>query len=183
MRNLIEQRQEKQRNLMESKLQRAEEKRKKQLQMIIRKAHDEEEKVNEIAFINSLEAQNKRHDLISKEKDHEARLHDIQEERQRKLDEKAAKEAAAETRISQPKARDREQRISALNAQQQISIEELQKKIQLKQEESARRHEVNMEQIRQRAFELSIRRCSSNNDDAPQPVPYERRKYVACAMF
>ncbi|GFS97997.1 s phase cyclin A-associated protein in the endoplasmic reticulum [Nephila pilipes] len=215
MRNLIEQRQEKQRILMEQKLQRAEEKRKKQLQMIIRKAHDEEEKVNEIAFINSLEAQNKRHDLISKEKDHEARLHDIQEERQRKQEEKAAKEAAAEGRrkileaerqarlnemqekrkmrdhkveqlflvkekerqeLANQKARDREQRISALNAQQQISIEELQKKIQLKQEESARRHEENMEQIRQKAFELSVRRCSSNNDDVPQPVPYETKK-------
>ncbi|KAF8764052.1 S phase cyclin A-associated protein in the like protein [Argiope bruennichi] len=215
MKNLQEQRQEKQRILMEQKLQRAEEKRKKQLQMIIRKAHDEEEKVNEIAFINSLEAQNKRHDLISKEKDHEARLHDIQEERQRKLEEKAAKEAAAEGRrkileaerqarltemqerrkmrdhkveqlflvkekerqeLASQKARDRELRISALNAQQQISIEELQKKIQLKQEESARRHEENMEQIRQKAFELSIRRCSSNNDDVPQPVPYETKK-------
>lgn len=215
MRSLIEQRQEKQRILMEQKLQRAEEKRKKQLQMIIRKAHDEEEKVNEIAFINTLEAQNKRHDLISKEKDHEARLHDIQEERQRKQEEKAAKEAAAEGRrkileaerqarlnemqekrrirdhkveqlflvkekerqeLANQKARDREQRISALNAQQQISIEELQKKIQLKQEESARRHEENMEQIRQKAFELSIRKCSSNNDDVPQPVPYETKK-------
>ncbi|GFR30413.1 s phase cyclin A-associated protein in the endoplasmic reticulum [Trichonephila clavata] len=215
MRSLIEQRQEKQRILMEQKLQRAEEKRKKQLQMIIRKAHDEEEKVNEIAFINSLEAQNKRHDLISKEKDHEARLHDIQEERQRKQEEKAAKEAAAEGRrkileaerqarlnemqekrkmrdhkveqlflvkekerqeLANQKARDREQRISALNAQQQISIEELQKKIQLKQEESARRHEENMEQIRQKAFELSVRKCSSNNDDVPQPVPYETKK-------
>ncbi|CAL1299756.1 unnamed protein product [Larinioides sclopetarius] len=174
-----------------------------------------QKKVNEIAFINSLEAQNKRHDLISKEKDHEARLHDIHEERQRKLEEKAAKEAAAEGRrkileaerqarltemqerrkmrdhkveqlflvkekerqeLASQKARDRELRISALNAQQQISIEELQKKIQLKQEESARRHEENMEQIRQKAFELSIRRCSSNNDDVPQPVPYETKK-------
>ncbi|KFM76797.1 S phase cyclin A-associated protein in the endoplasmic reticulum, partial [Stegodyphus mimosarum] len=215
MKALAEQRQEKQRILMEQKLQRAEEKRKKQLQMIIRKAHDEEEKVNEIAFINTLEAQNKRHDLISKEKDHEARLHDIQEERQRRQEEKAAKEAAAEERrkvleaerqarlnemqekrkmrdhkveqlflvkekerqeLANQKARDREQRLSALNAQQQTSIEELQKKIQLKQEESARRHEENIEQIRQKAFELSVRRCSSNNDDVPQHVPYETKK-------
>ncbi|XP_035210536.1 S phase cyclin A-associated protein in the endoplasmic reticulum-like isoform X2 [Stegodyphus dumicola] len=215
MKALAEQRQEKQRILMEQKLQRAEEKRKKQLQIIIRKAHDEEEKVNEIAFINTLEAQNKRHDLISKEKDHEARLHDIQEERQRRQEEKAAKEAAAEERrkvleaerqarlnemqekrkmrdhkveqlflvkekerqeLASQKARDREQRLSALNAQQQTCIEELQKKIQLKQEESARRHEENIEQIRQKAFELSVRRCSSNNDDVPQHVPYETKK-------
>nr|XP_042894978.1 S phase cyclin A-associated protein in the endoplasmic reticulum isoform X2 [Parasteatoda tepidariorum]XP_042894979.1 S phase cyclin A-associated protein in the endoplasmic reticulum isoform X3 [Parasteatoda tepidariorum] len=215
MKALIEERQEKQRIIMEQKLQKANEKRKKELQRIIRKAHDEEEKVNEIAFINSLEAQNKRHDLISKEKDHEARLQDIQEERQRKQEEKAAKEAAAEERrkileaerlarlnemqekrkmrdhkveqlflvkekerieLANQKARDRELRKSALNAQQQISIEELQKKIQLKQEESARRHEENMEQIRQKAFELSIRRCSSNNDDVPQPVPYDTKK-------
>ncbi|GBN60291.1 S phase cyclin A-associated protein in the endoplasmic reticulum [Araneus ventricosus] len=46
MKNLQEQRQEKQRILMEQKLQRAEEKRKKQLQLIIRKAHDEEEKLS-----------------------------------------------------------------------------------------------------------------------------------------
>ncbi|KAG8186344.1 hypothetical protein JTE90_005872 [Oedothorax gibbosus] len=215
MKTLLEQRQEKQRIIMEQKLQRAEEKRKRQLQMIIRKAHDEEEKVNEIAFINTLEAQNKRHDLISKEKDHEARLQDIQEERQRRQEEKAAKEAAAEGRrkileaerqarltemqekrkirdhkveqlflvkekerqeLASQKARDRELRLSALNAQQLITIEELQKKIQLKQEESARRHEENMEQIRQKAFELSIQKYSSNNDDVPQPVPYETKK-------
>lgn len=33
---------------------------------------------NEIAFINSLEAQNKRHDILSKHQDSEARLHEIQ---------------------------------------------------------------------------------------------------------
>lgn len=51
MRSLLEQRQEKQRILMEQKLQRAEEKRKKQLELIVKKAHDEEEKVCEIVYV------------------------------------------------------------------------------------------------------------------------------------
>ncbi|XP_076350517.1 SCAPER domain-containing protein short spindle 3 isoform X1 [Tachypleus tridentatus] len=200
---------------MEQKLLRAEQKRKIQLQMIKRKAHDEEEKVNEIAFINTLEAQNKWHDIMTKRKDHEARLQDIQEERQRRQEEKAAKEAAAEERrrvleaeriaklqeiqekrklkdkkieqqqqekekerqeIANQKARDREMRLQALSAAQQAVVEGLQKKIQQKQEESARRHEENMEQIRQKAFELSVRRYSSVNDDVPRLVPYEVKK-------
>lgn len=200
---------------LEKRLQRAAEKRELQLKNKVRRAHDEEEKVNEIAFINSLEAQNKRIDLLSREKDHEARLQDIQEERQRKQEEKAAKEAAAEERrkvleaerqaklleiqekrklkdekvqlqqlekeklrqsLLKQKEREREQRLTAVNAAQLAATEELQKKIQLKQEESARRHEENIEQIRQKAFELSVRKCSSNNDDAPHHQPYDTKK-------
>lgn len=203
------------RQILEKRLQRAAEKREMQLKNKVKRAHDEEEKVNEIAFINTLEAQNKRIDLMSKEKDHEARLQDIQGERQRKLEEKAAKEAAAEERrkvleaerqaklleikekrklkdekvqqqqqekeklrqsLLKQKEREREQRLTALNAAQLATTEELQKKIQLKQEESARRHEENMEQIRLKAFELSVRKCSSNDDAAPRHVPYETKK-------
>ncbi|GAB6032468.1 Sentrin-specific protease 3, variant 2 [Chamberlinius hualienensis] len=199
---------------MERKLQKAEEKRRMQLQMIVRKAHDEEEKVNEIAFINTLEAQNKRIDVLSRIQGHEARLQDIQEERHRRQEEKAAKEAAAEERRraldaewqaklvimqekrklkqskieqhqqerekeriehAREKARDREERISALMAAHQANVEELQKKIQLKQEESARRHEENIEHIRQKALITSILRISQT-DDAPRLVPYETKR-------
>ena len=201
---------------MELKLQKAEEKRQQQLNRIIRKAHDEDSKVNEIQFINTLEAQNKKYDILSKEKDREMRLQDIQEERQRKLEEKQAKEVAAEERrkvleeerqqrinelqerrrlkdqkieqqfqekekerqeMATQKALDRQSRLSAINALYAQNKSELQKKIQQKQDESRRRHEENMAQIRQKALELSVRRSSSDScDEAPICEPFDTCK-------
>ncbi|CAG0896893.1 unnamed protein product [Darwinula stevensoni] len=199
------------RRMIEVNLKRAEEKRNCHLRHIVHKAHDEEEKAKEIAFINILEAQNKRHDFLTQSQIQEARLADLQEERQRKHQDKAAKEAAAEERrkvmeaerlarieqrherrrkqihlyeekekerqeAAREKARDREERLCALQAAHAATVEELQKKIQQKQEESARRHEEKIEDIRRKAFESSVLRCSSTMDDAPRLIPYETKK-------
>ncbi|XP_043226273.1 S phase cyclin A-associated protein in the endoplasmic reticulum-like isoform X2 [Amphibalanus amphitrite] len=209
---LLEQR----RLMLERKMARAEEKRRKHLQDIVRRAHDEEEKAKEIAFINELEAKNKRHEFYSQIQTQEARLAGIQEERQRRQEEKAAKEAAVEEKrraleeerrvkleelrqkrkerlerihreqrdkekerleMAREKQRDRDERRSALHAAQQANTEELQRRIQQKQEESARRHEENMVQIRQRALELSVRSAAAGGDDtAAQLAPYDTKK-------
>lgn len=55
------------------------------------------------------------------------------------------------------------------------TVEELQKKIQQKQFDSARRHEENIEHIRQRALESGALR-GANDDEAPRLTPYETLK-------
>ncbi|XP_017859481.1 PREDICTED: S phase cyclin A-associated protein in the endoplasmic reticulum isoform X1 [Drosophila arizonae] len=180
---------------MEGRLQRAAENRELYLRQIIEKAHDEDKKLKEINFIKNIEAQNKRLDLLEAFKETEGRLQDLEQERQKRVEEKAAKEAAVERRrqalekerllklekmnetrlekeqrigkmqeqkerqrqaLAREKARDREERLLALQVQQQQTTEELQRKIQQKQLESARRHEENIEHIRQRALELTL---------------------------
>ncbi|KAH8377807.1 hypothetical protein KR093_007233, partial [Drosophila rubida] len=183
------------RQKMEGRLQRAAENRVLYLRQIIEKAHDEDKKLKEINFIKNIEAQNKRLDLLESCKETEGRLQDLEQERQKRVEEKAAKEAAVERRrqalekerllklekmnetrlekeqrigkmqeqkerqrqaLAREKARDREERLLALQVQQQQTAEELQRKIQQKQLESARRHEENIEHIRQRALELTM---------------------------
>ncbi|XP_067932138.1 S phase cyclin A-associated protein in the endoplasmic reticulum-like [Watersipora subatra] len=114
---------EQKRDYLDRKLQEAEEKRKLQLKLKVKKAHEEETKANEIAFINSLQEQNKKMDIMTKHKDVKARLLDIQGERQRKIDEKAAKEAAVE------------ERRKALDAERSARLAEMQLKRRRREEE------------------------------------------------
>ncbi|KAH8271118.1 hypothetical protein KR018_012412 [Drosophila ironensis] len=183
------------RQKMQGRHQRAAENREQYLRQIIEKAHDEEKKLKEINFINNILAQNKRLDMLESSKETEGRLQDLEQERQKRVEEKLAKEAAVERRrqalekerllklekmnetrlekeqrigkrqeqkererqaLAREKARDREERMLALQVQQQQTAEELQRKILQKQMESARRHEENMEHIRQRALELTL---------------------------
>ncbi|TRY97360.1 hypothetical protein DNTS_033005 [Danionella cerebrum] len=173
---LLEQR----RRMMEEKLLHAEFKRELQLQAIVKKAQEEEAKVNEIAFINTLEAQNKRHDVLAKLNEYEQRLNELQEERQRRQEEKQARDEAVQERKraleAERQARVEELlRLAALSAAQQEAMEELQKKIQMKHDESSRRHMEQIEQRKEKAAELSSGR-HANTDYAPKLTPYERKK-------
>ncbi|XP_056020838.1 S phase cyclin A-associated protein in the endoplasmic reticulum-like isoform X2 [Ostrea edulis] len=201
---------------IQRKLEKAEERRQLQMKIKAQKAHEEEAKGKEIEFINTLEAQNKRHEIMSKHQVSEARLQDIQDERQRRHEEKLAKEAAVEERRKaleadrqarlkemeekrkqrsaraeqqqlerekerleniRAKEREREERLAVLNAQHQQHIQELQKKIQQKQDETSQRHQENLQQIREKAFEMSILKHSTEeHNEAPNVVPYDHKK-------
>ena len=50
-------------------------------------------------------------------------------------------------------------------------MEELQKKIEKKEREYARRHEEHLEETRAKAFEMSIRHCSSQDDISEASLP------------
>ncbi|NP_001116519.1 S phase cyclin A-associated protein in the endoplasmic reticulum [Danio rerio] len=123
------------RKMMEEKLLHAEFKRELQLQAIVKKAQEEEAKVNEIAFINTLEAQNKRHDVLAKLDEYEQRLNELQEERQRRQEEKQARDEAVQ------------ERKRVLEAERQARVEEL---LMKRREQEARIEQQRQEKDRAR---------------------------------
>lgn len=108
--NLIEEK----RLRMQEKLQRYAENRNQYLKDKVRKAHDEEEKLKEIAFIKSLEAQNKLLDFQELRKGQEKILENLEQERQRRVEDKAAKEAAVERRRLEL-AKERQKRLERID--------------------------------------------------------------------
>ncbi|XP_014222785.1 S phase cyclin A-associated protein in the endoplasmic reticulum isoform X1 [Trichogramma pretiosum] len=136
---------------LELKLKRAEENRTQYLLEIVRKAHDEESKLKEIAFINELEAQNKRHDFMALCQEQEERLQGIQEERQRRQEEKAAKEAAAEERRRTLEA----ERLMRIQRMRQVRREREERVGKMQLEREKERQELAREKARDREERLS----------------------------
>ncbi|XP_078369284.1 S phase cyclin A-associated protein in the endoplasmic reticulum-like isoform X2 [Oculina patagonica] len=146
---LIQQRQQH----LDEKQRRAEQQRLSVLQEKVRKAQEEEAKVNEIAFINTLEAQNKKIEVLTRHQGHEARLQDIQEERQRKKEEQQAKEAAAQERRRQLEA----ERLARLEEMQLKKLEQEAKYKREKHEKEKAREEAAKEKAREREMRIAAR--------------------------
>ncbi|XP_058854826.1 S phase cyclin A-associated protein in the endoplasmic reticulum-like isoform X1 [Acipenser ruthenus] len=136
------------RKMMDEKLLHAEFKRELQLQAIVKKAQEEDAKVNEIAFINTLEAQNKRHDVLAKLKEYEQRLNELQEERQRRQEDKQARDEAVQ------------ERKRALEAERQARVEEL----LIRRKEQEARIEL-QRQERERAREDAARERARDREE------------------
>ena len=126
-------------DIIDTKLKRAEENRIQHIENIRKKAHEEEEKLKEIAFINSLQAQNARMDMITQvetaDEKCEERLAEIAGERAKKAEQrrKGAEEA--------------EERRRAMEESRQRQIEEM---ISRRREKEERIQEVQAVQREQR---------------------------------
>lgn len=138
---------------LDEKQRRAEQQRMSVLQEKVRKAQEEDAKVNEIAFINTLEAQNKKIEVLTRHQGHEARLQDIQEERQRKKEEQQAKEAAAQERRRQLEA----ERLARLEEVQLKKQEQEAKYLREKYEREKAREEAAKEKAREREMRIAAR--------------------------
>lgn len=89
---------EKKRLHLESKMEKAAENRQRNLDEIIKRAKDDDQRVLETNFINTMESERVRLDLQLKEQDREQRLQNLAEERSKQSRDKAIKEAAIDER-------------------------------------------------------------------------------------
>uniref|UniRef100_A0A915PZV2 Ataxin-10 domain-containing protein n=1 Tax=Setaria digitata TaxID=48799 RepID=A0A915PZV2_9BILA len=181
---------ERKREHLQMRMAKAQENRQKSINEIVKKARDDDVKVMEVQFINTIEAGNMRHDVMIRSQEWEQRAQTIACERARKSEEKAAKEAAAEERrkIAENQRREKmrekfekqelleaqrneqererseavrernkqlNERVAEKKAIEAVESEKLMKKIQKKQEETRRRYENTLTQVKHRAVELS----------------------------
>ena len=110
------------------------------------------------------------------------------EERIQEEQEQTRKDREEATR---EKNRDREEKLSTVRAAEKDMKEELQEKIQQKMEDAAKRHQEKLEQVRHKAFELSIKRCSTDEGEMeggallhPMLLAYDpKKKCEVCGIL
>merc|ERR1719245_795728 len=79
--------------------------------------------------------------------------------------------------------KERQERLSTVRAQEMEMKEELADKIQQKQEDAAKRHAEYLEDIRQKAWEMSLLKCSSD-EKVPNITNYQvQKKCEVCNVF
>ncbi|KAF6776838.1 hypothetical protein AHF37_03284, partial [Paragonimus kellicotti] len=168
------------RSCLERRLHAAEHKRKAELERRVLKAHDEETKGREIAFI-----QGRRRAL---EASRRARLDALQARWKTRAQQLASRaELLEHTRRAAAKAKEqhREIKMANLEEQQRTHIEELRSRIQRKQEESKRRHQESLREISRKAFEMSVLTHTRDESFIAAGVePYSVQKWCrACQVM
>ncbi|KAA3677366.1 uncharacterized protein DEA37_0011331 [Paragonimus westermani] len=118
------------RSCLERRLHAAEHKRKAELERRVLKAHDEETKGREIAFIQSLEAEQKQHSILTKHEESRVRLDELAAERRRRLEEKLGREEAVKGRRRALEA-SRRARLDALQARWKTRAQQLASRAEL----------------------------------------------------
>lgn len=112
-----------------------------------------------------------------------ARLSEMLEKRrlkQTKIEQTQMEKEKERMEVARAKEKTREMRLATMEAQFQANKQQARRRIMQKQEEWSKRHELNLEEIRKKAFEMSILRFSSddpNGVDAPTPTPYDKAKW------
>uniref|UniRef100_A0A915D4G7 S phase cyclin A-associated protein in the endoplasmic reticulum N-terminal domain-containing protein n=1 Tax=Ditylenchus dipsaci TaxID=166011 RepID=A0A915D4G7_9BILA len=178
---------------MEQRMKKAEENRQRNLGEIIRKMKEDQQKVLEITFINTLDAENVKHGMteshVRVSNKVQKRMDTMAKERALKVEQKAAKETAAEERrkkaeqqrmerlretttrkkerltlaeaqrheqaeLLKQRARQREHKLEQRKATDLHETKSLLTRIQQKHEDSSRRHEESLEQVKLKAVEM-----------------------------
>ncbi|VDP04413.1 unnamed protein product [Soboliphyme baturini] len=156
-RNLME----KKRLILNAKLAKAEQKRKLQIQAIVKKARAEEEKEERL---RKLEEKAAREAAVEErrritEEQRRQQLLEIAErtrKRQQKIERQKFEQERKRLQQSLEKSREREERKAEMKAAQQATSEQLLHRIQNRQVKTCRRYEMNLELIKHRAMELSL---------------------------
>jgi hypothetical protein len=110
--------------------------------------------------------------------------------KQSKIEQTQIEKEKERLETARQKERTREMRLAIMEAQFQANKQQVKKRIMQKQEESSKRHELNLEEIRKKALEMSILRFTNNDDGANNDsnnattVPYEKSKLCnACNVI